>query len=486
MDWNRSLKRLWAVAAAFLLSAAARAQVQPQLPGQSASPAGMQVQQPGVGAGIFMGSVPHGAATSEELLLSLADATARGLRYNLGPVIAGQGARAVRGARLVALSSLLPNMTATIGESSQQVNLAAFGFSGFPGMSQIIGPFALSDARAYASQSILNWRSIQSTRAASQDIKAADYSSLDARDIVVLVVTNLYLQAIAGASRVNAAQAQVATAEAVYNQALDYKKQGVVPAIDVLRAQVELQAQQQRLIFFRNEVEKQKLSLARAIGLPDGQPFRLTDSLPFTPAPPLTLEEAVSRAMGVRKDYQGALAGVRAAALTKKAAQAERYPSLDFNGNYGTIGPSLANSHGTYTAAVALNVPVFQGGRVRGHVLEADAELEQRRAQLADLRERIAFEVRTSFLDLNAANEQVQVARGAVDLARQQLTQARDRFASGVTNNLEVIQAQQAVATADENYISSVYAFNAAKAALGRAVGDAEKTIPSFLKGVNP
>jgi outer membrane protein TolC len=144
------------------------------------------------------------------------------------------------------------------------------------------------------------------------------------------------------------------------------------------------------------------------------------------------------------------------------------------------------NSHGTYTAAVSLNIPVFQGGRVRGDVLEADALLEQRRAQLADMRGRIAYEVRTAFLDLGAANEQVQVARSAVDLAQQQLTQARDRFAAGVTNNLEVIQAQEAVAMANENYISSLYAFNAAKAALGRAVGGAEKTIPSFLQGVMP
>lgn len=495
MDGNRALKRAWLGGAVLLLLAGpVWTQVgsfEPQLPRQAAAPA-VSMQSPAMGqagasgGGPFFGSVPQGTATGEELPLSLAEAVDRGLRYNLGTLLADQGTRASRGARFIALSGLLPNIGTTTSESSQQVNLAAFGFPGLPGIAPIIGPFGISDARVHLSQSILNFRSIQSARSASQDVKAADYSGLDARDVVVLGVTNLYLQAVAGASRVDAVRAQVATAEATYKQAVDFKQQGMVPAIDALRAQVEFQAQQQRLIFFRNEFDKQKLSLARAIGLPDGQPFRLTDAVPFAPMPSLTREDALSRALGTRRDYQSALASVRAAELTRKAAEAERLPSLQFDGNYGTIGPSLANSHGTYTAAVSLNIPIFQGGRVRGEVLGSDALLEQRRAQLADLRGRIAFEVRTAFLDLNAAGEQVQVARSNVDLAQQQLTQARDRFAAGVTNNLEVIQAQEAVATANENYISSLYSYNAAKAALGRAVGGSEKTIPSFLQGVMP
>ena len=150
------------------------------------------------------------------------------------------------------------------------------------------------------------------------------------------------------------------------------------------------------------------------------------------------------------------------------------------------LGPTLANSHGTYTAAVGLNIPIFQGGRVRGEIVEADAVLEQRRAQLADLRGRIAAEIRTAFLDLGATGEEVQVARKAVELAQQQLTQAQDRFTSGIANNLEVTQAQEAVATANENYISSLYGYNAAKATLGRAIGGAEKTIPALFQGVMP
>ncbi len=440
---------------------------------------------PGGGATPFLGSVPQGKATGEELPLTLSDAIARGLKNNLGSVLERQGVRAAHGAQLTVLSKLLPNLTAGATESSQQINLAGFGFPGLPGIQQIIGPFGLSDARAYLSQPILDLRAIRDNQAARQEVKASNYSNRDARDTVVLVVTGLYLQAVAGASRVEAANAEVATAEAVYQQAQDFKRAGVVPAIDVLRAQVELRSQQQRLIFSRNELEKQKLRLARAIGLADGQPFRLTDTVPFAAAPPLTVDAAIARAYSSRMDYQSAAARLRVAELRRQAAEAGRLPSLAFDGNYGTIGPSLANSHGTFAAAVSLNIPVFQGGRVRGEVLQADAALEQQRARLEDLRGGIAFEVRTAFLDMTAAGDQVGVAGSAVDLAHQQLTQAQDRFAAGVTSNLEVVQAQEAVATANENYISSLYAHNAAKASLARAIGGAEQLIPAFLQGVS-
>ena len=500
-EWNRTLKSIRScLACALLLTLTSlaysqnypigsRATFQPQLPRQSAAP--VPTSQPQSTGGFesgnpFFGSIAQGTATTEELPLSLAEAIARGLRYNLGSLLSDQNARATRGARLVALSRLLPNVNARISESSQQLSLLSFGFSSLPGVPSIIGPFGLSDARSYVSQSILDFHAIGQNRAAAQDVKATEFSSLDAHDIIVLVVTNLYLEAIAGASRVDAARAQVATAEATYKQALDYKENGLVPAIDVLRAQVELQAQQQRLIYFRNEFEKRKLSLERSIGIPDGQALKLTDEVPFAPMPSLTLEDAVGRALGARRDYKSMAASLRSAELTRKATVAQRLPSLDFTGDYGVLGPSLANSHGTYAATVGLNIPIFQGGRVRGEIVEADAVLEQRRAQLADLRGRIAAEIRTAFLDLSATGEQVQVAGKAVELAQQQLTQAQDRFTSGVANNLEVNQAQEAVATANENYISSLYAYNAAKATLGRSIGGAEKTIPALFQGVMP
>ena len=431
----------------------------------------------------FEGSVASGVASSARLPLSLTDAIARGMKTNLGALVANQNVRTSKALRGEALSRLLPNITGGVSETSEQINLAAFGFKNFPGIAQIVGPFALTDARAYATQPILNLSSLYNTKSATAEQKAAVLSVQNAHDVIALVVTGLYLQTLAAASRIDTGQAQVTAAQAAYDQARDFQTNGVVPAIEPLRAQVELQTQQQRLISDQSDLDKLKLRLARAIGLPDGQAFDLTDKIPYSPTPSLTPDEAIARAYTSRMDYQSAEARVQAAELARKAADAERLPTADFNGNYGDIGPSPDNSHGTYTAAVSVSVPIFQGNRIRNEVLQADAEVERRKAELADLRGQIAFEIRTAFLDLNSAARQIEVARSTMALAQQQLTQSQDRFAAGVTDNLEVVQAQEAVAAANESYISGLYVYNAAKASLARSIGNAEKNIPTILQG---
>jgi outer membrane protein TolC len=418
--------------------------------------------------------------------LTLPDAVDRALRYNIGVITSDVAARRATAARLAELSSLLPNVTARSNVSSQQINLKAFGFGGFPGMPTIVGPFQVFDLRAAITQSVLDLRGINEWRASRETATAADWSGRNTRDLVVLAVVNLYLQAITGGARVRSAEAQIATAEAEYRQATNLKAAGTVAGIDVLRAQVQLQAEQQRGIALRNDFERQKLDLARAIGLPMGQQFSLATEIADAPAPAMTLEQALGESYQARADYRAAVAAERAAALQRSAATSARLPALYFNGDYGTIGPSVLDNHGTYTAAIGVQIPIFEGGRIRAGIAESDAVLEQRRAETADLRGRIDYDVRTSFLDLNAARQQVDVARSARQLAAEQLTQARDRFGAGVTNNVEVVQAQQAVAQAEENYIGALYAFNLAKASLGRATGRAERIVTDYLGVRNP
>ncbi|HTM50195.1 MAG TPA: TolC family protein [Bryobacteraceae bacterium] len=446
--------------------------------------AGLLQAQEGSGtSSFFYGSRPSGAATAQEIPLSLATAIDRGLKTNLGLIVAEQRTRAARGARDIARSDLLPDISANMSQASEQINLAAFGFSSFPGIAPIVGPFSLFDIRGQVSQTLFDRQALDRTKARASDIRASELQTRDAREAVTLVVTALYLQAVSGASRVEAARAQVTTATALYNQASEFKKAGTVPAIDVLRAQVEMQSRQQKLITFENDNAKQKLRLARAIGLPDGQLFRLTNEIPYEPVQAVSLEPAMQRAFAERKDYQSLAARVESARLSVRAAGAGRLPTLEFNGDYGAIGRSPVSAHGTYTARVNLHVPIFQGGRVKGEMEEADAEARQLEAQLDDLRGRIAFEVRSALLDLKAASERVEVSRSAAGLARQQETQARDRFAAGVTNNLEVVQAQSAVAASNEDYISSLYGYIVARASLARATGEIEKIIPSLLTG---
>jgi outer membrane protein TolC len=450
---------------------------------ESDSAASSASMQQASGESPFLGGAPPGPVQPGVMPLSLNDAINRGLKYNLGILMSDHATQQARGARIHALSRLLPQVSAGASEDILQINLKAYGFPGLPGQSPIVGPFSVFDVRGYLDQPILNLEDLHKEKAESNNVKAAQYTYQNARDIVVLVSANLYLQAIAGASRVDSARAEVETAQAVYDRAVDLKKAGMVPGIDVLRSQVELQAQQQRLIFLQNQFETEKLSLARAIGLPVAQEFKLTDTVPYSPPPPITPEQALTRALATRSDYKSLLAQVHAAESLKKAAHSEGLPSLNFHADYGDIGPAPGNSHGTFTVAASVKIPLFQGGKVRGDVMQADAVLKQRQSELSDLQNKIEYQVRTAFLDLKSSEDQVNVARSTQDLAHEQLTQARDRFAAGVVNSLEVVQAQEAVATADESYISSLYRYNVAKASLARALGLAEETFKQMTGG---
>jgi outer membrane protein TolC len=263
---------------------------------------------------------------------------------------------------------------------------------------------------------------------------------------------------------------------------VDQQNAGVIPAIDSLRARVEFQSQQQQLIVARNNYAKQKLNLARIIGLPPGQEFILTDQVPYAPLAQMTLEEALRRAYASRSDYQAAVQRVRGAEYFRNAATAEHYPSLGLAGDYGDAGIRPGSSHGVFQVGATLEIPIFAGGRSHADALQAEASLRQSRQQLDNLRAQIDYEVRTSLLDLAAAADQVEVARSSVDLSNQTLNQARDRFAAGVADNLEVIQAQEAVAMTNEDYISSLYAHNVAKISLARAIGFAEEGVREYLQ----
>lgn len=431
----------------------------------------------------FTSSVPEGTATSTVLQLSFKDAIDRALRNNLGLLLAGDSSLAARGQKWQELSHLLPNVSAAATQSAQQIDLAALGFRfNFPRVSPVVGPIGTFDARAYVSGPFFDWHAIQRERGARADESAASYRYKDARELVVLAAGNEYLLAIAASARVDAAQAQVESAQALYNKAHDQQVAGLVPAIDVLRAQVELQARQQQLIVARNNYAKQKLVLARTIGLPIAQEFTLTERAPYEPLTPPTIEEALRRAYSSRSDYQAAIWQVEGAEHFRSAATAEHLPTLEFSGNYGAAGVNVGSSHGVFQAGATLAIPIFAGGKAHADSLQAESTLRQARQQLQNLRAQIDFEVRNALLDLNAADDQVHVARTSLDLASQTLEQARDRFTAGVADNLEVVQAQEAVATASENYINSLYAHNVAKVSLARAIGFAEQGVKQYLE----
>jgi outer membrane protein TolC len=433
----------------------------------------------------FSGSVPQGALSPQPIKLSLRDAIARGLKANLGVLTSNTADDSARGERLRTLSALLPHLEAGGGETVQQINLETIGFNlHIPGVyiPQIAGPFHYTDVRAYASWEAYNYSTRRNHDVSKERERAAQLSVSDARDLVVQAAANAYLQITSDAARIEATQAQVDTAQALYKRTDDQKIAGTAAAIDVLRSQVELKRQQQLLLAEKNRLEKDKLVLARVIGLPNGQEFSPGESVTFAPLGSLTLEEALHTAAAQRADFQSQQARVRAAEEGVKAARGERYPTANLTANYGDVGRTLADSHGTFQVVASARVNLFDGHRIEGDIVQAQAELKQRQNELADLNGMIDQQIRAAFLDIGTAADQVTVARDNLDLSNQTLAQARDRFAAGVTDNIEVVEAQQSVAFANETLISALYAHNVAKVGLARALGGAEQGIQRLLE----
>lgn len=420
------------------------------------------------------------AQPSPPLRLSLNEAIQRGFKANLGVLERETGDRLAKAERIRALSALIPTFTGAMSENVQEVNLAVFGFR-FAGIPQIIGPYGYSDLRAYGNANVFDWLARKNLKAANQNLKATELSIQDARDLVVQAVANAYLSIIAGAARVEATRSEVATAQALYERARDQHAAGTSPAIDELRSQVEWKSRQQQLLAAENQLAKNHLTLARVIGLPPAQAFELADDAPYAPLEGLSPEQMLDRARQSRADYQSLKAQLQSAEITRQAALAERYPTVSLKADFGVIGINPAQLHSSFDFTGAVKVNIFDGGRIHADVAQNDAVIRQRKDEIADLERQIDLDIRLALLDLNSAADQVAVARSNVDLANQTLTQARDRFTAGVTDNIEVVQAQDSVANAQEALIASMYAHNLAKVALARAVGMTETNLKQFM-----
>lgn len=432
--------------------------------------------------GPYSGSTPTGTNTGATLPLSLDNALTLGLRYNLGALSQSNALEQAEGLRRVARSTLMPHLDTVVTENVVQSNLRTLGVN-VPGIRPIVGPFNYFDARAgRLNQTIFDFVRLGNLRSASETVSAAKESARDARDLIVLAVGGAYLQLTANNARIAAAQAQVDSSQAVYQQAAARLQNGVAARIDVTRTQVQWQTDRQRLRSLLGDRDSQMLALARVIGLPLGQMFSIADNFPYAPIADLTLAQALEQADRQRADLAAAQAGVRAAEAALHAAHAERLPNLNLSADYGAAGlRPTTDAHGTFTVAGTLTIPIYEGGRIRGDIEQAEASVHQRQAELADLRGQVDRDVRQAFIDLGVAGDQIAIAASNVDLAHETLRQARDRFAAGVADTVEVVQAEQVVVQADNDYISAVFEHNLAKVSLARALGAAERGIRQFL-----
>lgn len=430
----------------------------------------------------YQGSVVKQKATTGVLPLSLDDAIQMGLKNNLGAILNSASVKTASGQKLQQLQSLLPTVTGTAQDSVAQVNLQAEGLR-IPGFPAVIGPFGYTDFRATLNQAVLNVSSLQNYLASRHNFAASKFSAKDSSDLIVLTVGNAYLLCLADKARIVSVQAQVDTSHVSLNQAIQNHQNGVSPRLDELRARVDYQTQQQALISAQNDYQKDRIALARAIGLPLDQQFQLTDEVPYAQMNTPTMDQAMAAALKNRNDLKAAQQQEQAAERSLSAAHAERLPALTAEVDYGYIGVNPNNSYATLNATGKASGPIFEEGRLRGDARIAGAQLDQARAQLNNLEGQIRADVKDAILDIQAAAQLVNVSHSNVELANEALKEAQDRFQAGVSDNLAVSQAQSAVAQASDRYVSSLYQFNVAKLSLARATGVARAQYKSYLGG---
>ena len=430
----------------------------------------------------FRGSIVAGKNTGTVIDLPLDDAIQRGLRQNLGIILQGSSIQNANGQRLEQLQQLLPTISASATIEVEQLSLAAYGLR-FNGIPAVVGPFQVVDFRAYLNQSVFNLNALQNYVASRHNFAAQKLSAQDARDLVVLTIGNAYLVCVADTARIAAVNAALKTSKLTLDQAVAAHEAGTSPRLDVLRAQVDYQSEQQTLISTTNQLAKDKISLARAIGLPLDQQFNLTDTAPYKALDNLDPDAAFAAALKTRKDLQASGEQVQSAEAAKKAAVADKYPTAQISGDFGDIGTTPGHSHGTYTATGALTVPVLQIQKDKGEEQAADASLQQARARLSDSTQQVNADIRSNILDIQSAAKLVDAARSNVDLATEALSEAQQRFHAGVADNLPVSQAQSQFEQANDQYISALYQHNVAKLSLARALGVAQTNYKDYLGG---
>ncbi len=444
--------------------------ISPTLGSAQAIPGQALGQSSGPTAQSYQGSVVQGEASAQSIDLSLDDAIERGLHYNLGIILNGTQMASARGQRLSQLQSLLPEVDFKGQESVLEVDLAAEGLR-IPGIPTVIGPFGYTDLRASLSWSLVDVASLRNYLASRHNFAASQLNAQDARDLVVLTVGNAYLLVLADDSRVTSLQAQVSTSKISLDQAVANHEAGTAPLLDELRARVDYQTLQQQLIAAQNGFEKDKLALARTIGLPLAQKFNLTDKAPYSAFDLIDVDKAIRDAHANRKDLAAIVEQNKALEDQRKSATAERLPKVVVTADYGDIGVNVRHSHGTGDAQGTLSAPLFREFGLRGDAQIAQAQLDTQTAQLSDAKAQVDADVRDALLDIASAQKEVEVSRSSVDLANEALSEAQQRYVNGVSDNLAVSQAEQSVAQANDQYVASLYRHNVAKLSLARALG---------------
>jgi outer membrane protein TolC len=416
-----------------------------------------------------------GAAPSGILKLTLDQAVSLALKQNPTAQIAIITAAESAQDKNVARAALLPQASLNVADNVQRINLQAFLGAKIPGFPQHAGPFQVFSAGPAFNDAVFDLTLFRRYQSARETANASKADSLSTREQVILLVVSQYIGTLRAVANVQASQSRVELAQALYDQAADVQKEGVGTGIDTLRANVELQNEKQRLLEAEADRDTSLFGLSRLLNLDPRQTIQLGDSLSFFDTPQPEVLASIDAALGQRQEWKAMEERVKAAGLDKQAYQSSRLPTLNFNGNWAYLGSSSTTGIPTYKYEADVSVPIFTGGRIHAEIVKADLEIQKLQQQEDDLRNSIALDVKTALINLDSARNQVTVANLGVQLSTEEVGQARDRFKAGVANNIEVIQAQDSLARANDNQIAALYRFNQARADYARSIGQMEK-----------
>jgi outer membrane protein len=422
---------------------------------------------------LFVGR-PGRAQDASILHLTLHDAVAMSLKQNPQVQIATLSFAQSQEDKNIARSALLPQAGIEVLDRAARFNLYAEFGSKFPGIPEHAGPFQFFQAGPGVTMPLLDltlWRRLQ---AADQGVNASQAQETEVREQIVLLVVSQYLAGMRAGAAVKAAQSRVDLAQALYDQASDLQKNGVGTGIDTLRSNVELQNEKQRLLEAQTQQKVALYGLIRLLNVNPQQEIELVDTPSFYQTPEIDVNGSLEQAYATRPEMKALVAQVHIAELMRRAASESRLPTLNFNGSWGEQGLSAPSAIPAYIYQVTVDVPLFTGGRIHAEITKADLELKRLEQERTDLQNRIALEVKTSRAQLDAARHEVDVANSGVQLAQEEVTEARDRFQAGVANNIEVISAQDALARANDNQIAALYGYNQSRADLSHAIGQIE------------
>jgi outer membrane protein TolC len=444
----------------------------------------------------YYGSVTMGTVSPEMLHLTLDDAIDRGIQANLAITQARIQQQQSDAQRLESLDAVLPYVKAEASSGAHQVNLAAFGFNArtFENIAKVfpqVNPASIQTivkVNSTTADAALDWTMLDLAaytryRSAKENVKAAFYNTQSSRGLVVLNVGNQYLKTLADQSQIDSAESLLRADETLLKQAQAEHEAGTAARLDELRARVQYQTQQQKVIAAQNTFEKDKILLKREIGVPVEQAIQLTDTAPYADLEQMSIEDARRLAYQSRQDYQGMQRQVHSAELSRSAATYERLPTVTASGNYGVTGVTGGLYHGTFVAMGELKVPLFKEGQLRGDAEVAEAQKSDALNRMVDLKQQIDQQLRDSMLDLTSSQALVRVSQQNVELATRALSDANDRFVAGVDDNLPVVQAQATLSQAQSQLISDTLSYNQAKLGLARNLGIVDTQYRMYLHG---